>query len=87
MGVKCGVCVMGGGAEDTTYPLIRRHEVLRGLVSRGPLASGGLWVSFHWQKIMGGPCYLFCVCVFCFFCFVFFFFLPKSHNANGAVPL
>lgn len=75
MGVKCGVCVIGGGTEDTTCLLVRRPEVLRELVPKGPLASGGLWVSFHWQEIMGGPCYLFCL------------FLPKSPNANVAVPL
>lgn len=55
--------------------LIRRHEMLRGLISRAPLASRGVWVSFHWQEITGGPCYLFCL------------FLPKSPNANVAVPL
>lgn len=80
MGVKCGVCVTGGGTEDTTCLLVRRPEVLRELVPKGPLASGGLWVSFHWQEIMGGPCYLLCL-------FFFFFSLPKSPNANVAVLL
>lgn len=79
MGVKCGVCVTGGGTEDTTCLLVRRPEVLRELVPKGPLASGGLWVSFHWQEIMGGPCYLLCL--------FFFFSLPKSPNANVAVLL
>lgn len=63
VGVKCGVCVMDGGAEDTTCLLVRRPEVLRGLVSRGPLTWGPV-VSFHWQEIMGGPRYLLCL----FFC-------------------